>query len=124
MIFIRNIVDKSNKKKEQIDGVLKVLEEYDYVGMSGQGRVAVLKQGKYGYLNREGNEVISCRYDDVGAFKQVGNKIVAKVNQNQQCGLIDIEGNEILPMMYDVIYEYDEKEIVVRKDGEVEKITW
>lgn len=114
----------SIQKKEQIGGVPKVLEEYDYVGMSGQGRVAVLKQGKYGYLDREGNEVISCRYDDVGAFKQVGNKIVAKVNHNQQWGLIDREGNEILPMMYDAIYGYDEEEIVVRKGGEVEKITW
>ncbi|MGN0510022.1 MAG: WG repeat-containing protein [Lachnospiraceae bacterium] len=79
-------------------------EDYHYL--------AVVKDenGKYGYVNEKGDEIIQCRYDDADNFQENGLAAVAeKTGQNAdgdeffQWGFINREGEEVIAMQYDTI---------------------
>jgi len=109
----------------------------------------VIKDKKYGFLNRSGEEVIPCIYDDVSIFKN--GKAIAKINKNkfyittenekkpklhksystiqpfsefgfsivtnnEFSGIIDTNGIEIIPTIYEYIEETD-KHFIIRKNN-------
>jgi hypothetical protein len=51
----------------------------------------VQRNGKYGYINEQGEEVIECKFDVIGAFKN--GRAVVKLNGKLE--VIDMEGNII-----------------------------
>lgn len=60
------------------------------------GRIGVSRNGKEGFLDLQGNEVIPCEYDEIGLFRQ-GRAFVRK---GDLCGIIDTLGHIILPLEY------------------------
>ena len=60
-------------------------------------RILVARDGKYGYLDTLGREVIPCKYDVAGLFDQQR----ASVSINNKWGIIDTSGHIILPIEYD-----------------------
>lgn len=63
------------------------------------GYSIVLKDGLYGIINRNFEEVVSLRYDAVRNFQSQ----VACVKSQSKYGLVDLAGKEILPPKYDCI---------------------
>lgn len=61
-----------------------------------EGRLCVLRNGKYGFLDSLGNEVIPCRFDNVGDFQH--GRTYARIDS--LWGIIDTLGREILPIEY------------------------
>jgi len=61
------------------------------------GMLGVKKDGLYGYLNAEAQEVIPCQYEEAGRFGHDGFAVVTKGGKK---GLIDKQGNYILPCEY------------------------
>lgn len=59
--------------------------------------VAVKKAGKWGFINKEGKNVIPCQYDKVASFRE---GLVAVV-KNGKSGYINTKGKEIVPFIYD-----------------------
>lgn len=59
--------------------------------------------GKWGYYNKQGEEVIKAMYDNVGNFYE-GEKLAA-VELDEKIGFIDRAGNLIIPLEYDVSIE-------------------
>lgn len=92
---------------------------YSDVGYFFDGRVSVSRDGKYGFLDERGYEVIPCQYDEVSPFT-LGR---AKVRLGNHCGIIDTLGNIILPIEYDDEipmggkYTYSDSLALVEKDG-------
>lgn len=84
------------------------------------GRLHVVRDGKHGFLDLQGKEVIPCRYDEAGDFAQ-GR---AMVRMGDRYGIIDTTGAIILPIEYinratkghKYIY-YDGLALVERADG-------
>ena len=70
-----------------------------YIPLSNasDNRIAVYRDGKHGFLDLEGNEVIPCVYDEVGTFRR-GR---AMVRQGDRYGIIDTLGDTILPIEYE-----------------------
>lgn len=68
------------------------LEAYSY----SEGLAVVYKDGKYGYIDKSGKEVIKPKYDDVYDFSE-GLAVVANKGK---FGLIDKSGKEIVKMKY------------------------
>lgn len=66
------------------------------VGKS-EGLALVVRNGKYGYLNEKGQEVIACQYDNAGLFRN-GRTFVSK---DGKWGIIDPKGKAVLPIEYD-----------------------
>lgn len=62
-----------------------------------EDRILVMRDGKYGYLDPQGNEVIPCQYDRAGLFKDSR----AYVSIGNKWGIIDRTGRVVLPIEYD-----------------------
>jgi len=56
-----------------------------------------------GYINREGDQVISDKYSEVGVFY---DGVATARDENGKTGVIDSEGKTLIPFKYDEIYEY------------------
>lgn len=85
------------------------------------GRIAVVRDGKYGFLDRRGREVVPCSYDLVGIFGL--NR--AMVCIGDRFGIIDTAGRIVLPIEYESLsssgdkYYYSDSLAMVEKDGKV-----
>ncbi|MBR1799748.1 MAG: WG repeat-containing protein [Bacteroidales bacterium] len=69
---------------------------YNWTHFVADRRIPVGRNGKYGYLDPKGREVIPCKYDEVSAF--VGERAVVKLGEYY--GIIDTAGREITPIEY------------------------
>src|SRR6185369_1592846 len=73
---------------------------------SGQGMVQVAVSGKYGFLDKSGNEVILTKFDNASNFEPIG---LARVGQksggssSMRYGYIDKKGNEVIPIKYEYL---------------------
>ena len=73
-------------------------EEYDYDGIFGKGLARVSKDGKWGFVNKQGKVVIPIKYDlvyNIGNFRKFGfSEGFADVEKDGLCGVIDKQGIE------------------------------
>ena len=78
----------------------------------------ILKNGKEGACDLQGNEIIPCKYDDV--VRRTG---YFWIQLNRKVGAYDLQGNEIIPCKYVYISSYDERGeiIAVVKGGYILK---
>ncbi|HYD22269.1 MAG TPA: WG repeat-containing protein, partial [Flavipsychrobacter sp.] len=99
---------KKNGKYILVDSLslqpLGDIEYKEFYDMSEGLRTTVNLSGKYGYIDKEGKEIIPFQFDYAGEFK--GG--VAKVRKNGKLGFIDLSGNEVVPAKYDDIYDFNE----------------
>lgn len=58
----------------------------------------VSKNGKYGLVDLEGKEVLSCEYDEITALKSIENNILVRKAGN--IGLVNEKGQTIIPVLY------------------------
>ncbi len=80
----------------------------------------VSKDGKYGLINFDGEEILSCDYDEITALESVtGNFIVKK---DDKVGLVNDQGQTIISVEYSDILTLEEgyknEYIIVNEDNE------
>jgi hypothetical protein len=87
--------------------------KYDFVGDFRDGRAVVKLNNKYGFVDTEGNEVISLKYDYVGNFYEGRTWVLL----NNKYGFTDLDGNEVAPPKYDSVGDfYDGRaQVVINK---------
>ncbi|MDR3235247.1 MAG: WG repeat-containing protein, partial [Prevotellaceae bacterium] len=100
------LIDKTGKtiipfkyESDYRDGqtVIRYIDEQKFHFMHFSDDMAlVLRDGKYGYCDKSGNEVIPCKYD----FGLDFSGDFARVNNNDKYGIIDKTGREIVPCEY------------------------
>lgn len=101
---------------------------YDSIYCGGEyGRVwqltdlmAVCKNGRWGYINRDGKEVVPVVYDRVEAdvlSKNSHNKY-DRIVKHGKMGLVDFNGDIIIPPLYDIIEDEEGKDLIFFKDGD------
>ena len=83
-------------------GRLAIAKKYDGADYFHDGLLLVKLNGKYGFIDKSGNEVIPCKYDYVQGFHEG----LALVKQNYKIGFIDKTGNQVIPCIYDVAWEF------------------
>lgn len=90
---------------------------YTWVGAMYYGRIPVQRDGKYGFLDRNGHEVIPCIYDETGVF------VMARtlVRSGDRYGIIDTTGRFVLPMEYGNTSHIGEKYVYFDSLALVEK---
>jgi hypothetical protein len=92
-MYIKESIDM--KKRE-----IKQNNAYDYHDTFDDHGIAVVgKNGKFGYIRQNGEEITPCKYDKAMRFYWD----VGKVCINGKWGLVDISGKEITPLVYDEI---------------------
>lgn len=105
------------------DRTMKPLTEpvYTWTGGISESRVLVQRNGKYGYLDRQGHEVIPCTYDEIGRFRN--NRTM--VCRDHRYGIIDTNEHFVLPLEYENTtpkgkkYRYFDGLAMVEKNGKL-----
>lgn len=69
--------------------------------------IAKDKNGKYGLLDKKGEEAISFDYDNMTFPEDTEGYQYVKVKQNNAWGILDYKGKEIVDVAYDAVSEYD-----------------
>ena len=95
----------------------EAVRRYDNIGSFQEGLASVKKDGKYGFINTRGKEVISCKYDGVGDFHEGLAKVRIGDYRDGKYGLINTQGEEVVPCKYDAAYDFSEGLAVVKRNG-------
>lgn len=78
------------------------LHKYSFISSFNKGMAKVESNGKWGFIDMNGNEVIPCKYDKETHFVE-DRSIVMRANK---WGAIDKKGLEIIPYKYDSISDF------------------
>lgn len=80
-------------------GVYKLLNTYEDIEYGIEdGCFAVKKDGLWGFINEEAEEVIPCEYEDYSSFA-FG---LAAVCKNSKCGFINKQNEVVIPFIYSI----------------------
>ena len=97
-----------------LKSISKNLYNYDdYPYSFYEGFAAVQKQGKHGFIDRNGIEVISCVYENSGDFHEG----LANVKLHGKWGYIDKKNNTIVPLIYESSSSFHEGLALVKKNN-------
>ena len=102
--FTRITNDKVNKTDkglvvELTSEFIKSVQQYDELAKFSEGYATVQKDGKYGFINIKGEEVISCKYDVAYSFSEG----LAVVQRDNKWGVVNSNGEEVIPCkFYDI----------------------
>ncbi|OYU96956.1 MAG: hypothetical protein CFE21_01315 [Bacteroidetes bacterium B1(2017)] len=91
----------------------KVLKGYDVIYPFKNGRAKVIKNGKMGFIDMQGEEVIKPEFDQVYPFE----KGVARVENMGLLGLINESGEILLDPIYDYIGTAKDGLVIVTRKG-------
>ena len=88
--------------------------EFDYVGnfKFKEGFATVQKDGKFGYINTKGEQIVECKFDYAMDFKE-GFAIVQK---DDKYGYINTKGEQIVECKFDSVGNFSEGFAIVEKD--------
>jgi len=79
--------------------------EYDKIDYSGpNGTLLVTKEKKTGLVNKSGELILPCLYTDVTDFLEFGEGFLFSVSNYPQYGVVDQEGNVVIPFGDKVIW--------------------
>ena len=83
-----------------------------------EGMAAVNKDGKWGFIDTSGNEVVACIYDRVLNFSEgLASVTVGTVLTGMKCGYINKTGETIIPFDYLLAYSFNDGLAAVTKDA-------
>lgn len=91
----------------QVDGSLimhgiKVPAGYDW-GLECGDFINVIKDGLWGIIDKEGKEIIPCKYDDIFDYSldDYNNNNLLILKKNGKYGKVNNKGEEVVPFIYD-----------------------
>lgn len=104
----------NHKKIEHDDATSQTLGSLNpsVIGSFNEGMAMVMKNGKWGYIDKNLMVVIRAQYDEASDFKEG----LAVVGNNGKYGFVDKSGNVVIPLQYDYAASFSEGLAVVEKD--------
>jgi hypothetical protein len=72
-----------------------------------------MSNNKYGFIDKEGNEAVPCKYDGLGSYSEGFASVFSKFRY----GYIDMAGNEVIPCKYFSAAEFKDGLAKVSIDG-------
>ena len=108
----------------------KAVSKYDKVFNFHDGLAPVQKDGKYGYINKLGEEIIPCKYDKAEEFYNGLAVVAKKISEDEyRYGCINIDDEMVIPQKYDYIQGFklnqvtparlNDKEGAINMNGEI-----
>ncbi len=94
--ILRLYINKPKYGLIDSSGNLTVRTEYDEIGLFREGRLAVKRNGLWGFVNVDGVEVIPCRFAEVRPFSEG----LAAVRLGRYWGFVDPLGEVLIDFQY------------------------
>ncbi|HET9747017.1 MAG TPA: WG repeat-containing protein [Chitinophagaceae bacterium] len=104
---------------DKTGNTIKLIEDCDGI-YSFINEIAGYKcksNGKYGFLDLNGNKIINCEYDGFGGFYDGVSRIDKKIDGRTKSGLIDSKGTILLPVVYESLGSFRDGWAIIRKDS-------
>ena len=115
LTLIMAILGNSTTYSQQITpSFAQKIVQYDYLGDFSCGLAKVKKGGKYGFIDKAGNEIVPCSYNNVGDFH---NNMAWVENHDWKYGYIDNMGELIIPCKYKRAQDFSEGLAWVNDNG-------
>lgn len=111
--ILRLYINKPKYGLIDSSGNLTVRTEYDEIGLFREGRLAVKRNGLWGYVNVDGVEVIPCRFEEVRPFSEG----LAAVRLGRYWGFVDRLGEIVINLKYLKVGDFSEG-MVLAYDGQ------
>ncbi len=99
--YIENII---NEEKAEVANKQEHLLSKGKQIFGGEDLQIKMHNGKFGFIDKKGNEVIPTQYDLVGDFSEG----LSKVMNDNKYGYINPEGIEVIPLIFDDAWEFSE----------------
>ena len=93
---------------------------YDGAWKFNEGLAAVKLNGKYGYINKLGQEIVPLKYDAYTnglAFRESFSEGMAPVRLNEKFGYVNKQGQEITPIKYEYAANFCEGLAQIKLNG-------
>lgn len=94
--------EKDNIKSDKVVKYSSLNMEIDEASEFSEGLAVVKKDGKYGYIDKEGNLVIDFQYEYANPFSEG----LAVVKKNGKNGYIDKSGNIVIDYQYSIAHPF------------------
>ena len=95
-------INKTNNLTKEID-----------VNKAGEPLFKNKKDGKYGFVNAKGEQVVECKFDRVDDFREG----LAAVREDYKWGYINTKGEQVVECKFDRVDDFSEGLVGVMKDG-------
>ena len=86
---------------------------YNRIRPYSEGMAAVEKNGRWGFIDQKGREIVRPQYQDVLSYGESR----AAVKKDGQWGFVDKRGKETVKPQYDNVWSYKDGRATVEKDG-------
>lgn len=94
---------------------IREFKDLDNIGEINENKpILILKNGKYGYIKINGEDLIPIEYDAIGIFSD--GKVLAK--KNEKVGVLNEKGEEVLPLKYNEIYIGENNNFILKENDE------
>ena len=101
---------------------VSAIQKYEKLGSFSEGLAAVMRDGKWGYINTKGEEVIPCQFPNPyeGYIASPFSEGLALVQKDGKWGFVNTEGVEVIPINIDAeaVGKFSEGLAFVYKDNE------
>ena len=96
---------------------IEAIQKYDQLSLFSEGYAAVCKNGKWGYIDKTGQEVIPCKYDWANPFHE--GLASVRFSYDSGYGFIDTTGREVIRHRREIEIpgEFSEGLVVVKNES-------
>ena len=96
---------------------IEAIQQYDDLSLFSEGYAAVCKKGKWGYIDKTGQEVIPCKYDWANPFHE--GLASVRFSYDSGYGFIDTTGREVIRHRREIAVpgDFSEGLVVVKNEG-------
>ena len=92
--------------------------KYDNAQASfSDGLARVKLNGKWGFVNTQGKEVIPLMYDNVDFFSEGLSRVSLGDDETGKWGFVNTQGKEVIPLKYDYAWSFHEGLAIVKLSG-------
>lgn len=97
-------------------GKMKALDK-TYFSYPNTSRTQRIEKIYYGLVNKLGNEVVSCEYEEIWNFSEWFAVVARMINEEKFYWYIDMDWNECIPCVYEKAYDFSEWFAVVLENS-------
>lgn len=106
------LIDKNGR-------TIKIIEDCDgiYAFLDEIAGFKCKSNGKYGFVDINGNKITACDFDGFGGFSNGMARVDKKIDGKTKQGYIDNKGNIVLPIVYENVGVFNDGWGIIKKDS-------